>query len=260
MAKHGANLRGTPTMNKTNMNKATRGCRARVFLGLLAILGVLLTDATPILADTMRHVRLGPAGHVTVSAASIGVAANIFVRAGAGADVVVHRIIKKGDGREQYLHDSIAVKGDSLTITVQPYFAGIVHPIGVTYDITVPTETSITYRGSNGWAKITGVRGPLDLSTANGNLAAYQSGSTVRGRTTNGNVEVELARDAAHAAHIELRAVNGNVSLQVPASFDARVETSGANNDVVNPFWHNRGPGLVSLFDVNGTTVVRAEP
>lgn len=128
----------------------------------------------------------------------------------------------------------------------------------------------------NGPISVHDSAGDLDLHAQNGPIAFEGAGGKLRMRTENGPIEVELSGDAWTGDGLDARAVNGPVSLAIPAGYrsGAVVESRGHS-----PFqcrgeacaaarrtWdddHRRielgdGPALVRLSTENGPVSVRS--
>jgi hypothetical protein len=128
----------------------------------------------------------------------------------------------------------------------------------------------------NGPISVRDSSGDLDLHAQNGPIEFEGAGGKLRMRTENGPIEVELSGDAWTGDGLDARAVNGPVSLAIPAGYRsaAVVESRGHS-----PFrcrgeacagarrtWdddHRRielgeGPALVRLSTENGPVSVRA--
>ncbi len=128
----------------------------------------------------------------------------------------------------------------------------------------------------NGPISVRDSAGDLDLHAQNGPIEFEGAGGKLRMRTENGPIEVELSGDSWTGEGLDARAVNGPVSLAIPAGYRtaAIVESRGHS-----PFrcrggacagarrtWddeHRRielgdGPARVRLSTENGPVSVRA--
>lgn len=112
----------------------------------------------------------------------------------------------------------------------------------VEYIVHVPHSAHVEHVGTvNGTLRVTGIDRVEDLRTVNGNIEVYDSGGSIRARSTNGSVHLELLhvadRDGALAettngsvllavpsntqADLEARCMNGNFSSELPIAFES---------------------------------------
>jgi hypothetical protein len=128
--------------------------------------------------------------------------------------------------------------------------------MGVSYDMYVPANASVTLALTNGNVDIEGVTGALGGSTSNGNVTVAGAGGSIHLKTNNGNMDVGIA-SLRQTPSIDLDTNNGNVDLRVPAGFNAPVQTSVNNGNVTNPFATAKGAGSVTLATNNGDITVK---
>ena len=106
----------------------------------------------------------------------------------------------------------------------------------VSYELSVPSQMSLTLRSVNGGVSVRGVEGRLDLSTTNGGVKLANVGGEVRGRTTNGGIDVELDGATWHGEGLDVETSNGGVRLTIPDGYSARLEAGtvngGFNSDI----------------------------
>jgi hypothetical protein len=112
----------------------------------------------------------------------------------------------------------------------------------VEYVVHVPHCAHLGHVGTvNGTLRVSGIDRVEDLRTVNGNIEVYDGGGSVRARSTNGSVHLELLhvadRDGALAettngsvllavpsntqADLEARCMNGNFSSELPIAFES---------------------------------------
>lgn len=99
----------------------------------------------------------------------------------------------------------------------------------VSYRLSVPTQTSLTLKSSNGGISVTGVEGRLDAHTVNGGLKLANVAGEVRGRTSNGGIDVDLDGSTWTGPGLDVQTSNGGVRLRVPEQYSARLEASTDN-------------------------------
>jgi Toastrack DUF4097 len=102
----------------------------------------------------------------------------------------------------------------------------------VSFDLMVPTEGSLDLHSVNGGISLADVRGRVDLSTTNGGISLKDVDGDVRGQTTNGGVKVALSGDGWHGQGLDIRTLNGGVSLAVPDGYSAHLEAVTHNGSV----------------------------
>lgn len=101
----------------------------------------------------------------------------------------------------------------------------------IEYTVHVPHSAHVEHVGTvNGTLRVTGIDRIEDLRTVNGNIEVYDGGGSVRARSTNGSVHLELLhvadRDGALA-----ETTNGSVLLAVPSNTQADVEARCMNGN-----------------------------
>ena len=106
----------------------------------------------------------------------------------------------------------------------------------VTYEIFVPQTTDLTLKALNGGINISDVRGRLAFEGVNGGVRLKRVAGEINGRTVNGGIDVELAGMGADARQVELSTVNGGVTVTMPSSYSARVQTETGMGRVDSDF------------------------
>lgn len=175
-----------------------------------------------------------------------------------------------------------AAEASELAGQVQIDTAGPIHARGprgtrrshfwVSYKLSVPRPASLVLRSVNGGVSVREVAGAVEFETTNGGVRLDALGGRVRGRTTNGGLEIRLAGTSWNGEGLDVATTNGGVTLNVPADYNARVETGTTNGrlDVDFPvtlqghingkqlaFDLGRGGALVRAVTTNGGVEVR---
>ena len=98
--------------------------------------------------------------------------------------------------------------------------------VEVAYRVRVPRATGLTVETRNGSIAVEGVVGRHRLTTRNGSLRLADVGGDVRAETANGSVTVVASGGTWEGDGLDVSTRNGNVLLEVPATYDALVEAS----------------------------------
>lgn len=102
----------------------------------------------------------------------------------------------------------------------------------VSYRLSVPTQTPLSLRTTNGGISIDNVNSRVELKTTNGGLKLSRMAGEVEGRTTNGGVDVDLDGSGWQGSGLELETTNGGVHVSVPANYNAHLDTGTTNGRV----------------------------
>jgi hypothetical protein len=156
-------------------------------------------------------------------------------------------VTASGEGDVHLLAKVVAVASDDdearrLASEVRVQTAGTVSATGpgtrsrdwwsVSYRLTAPARTDLDLRSHNGGITVTGVRGRTEFTTTNGGVHVSDAGGSVHGRTTNGGVKVALSGSQWEGEGLDVTTTNGGVVLEVPADFNAHLETGTVNGGV----------------------------
>jgi len=99
----------------------------------------------------------------------------------------------------------------------------------VSYEVWVPTKTSLDAETTNGSVSVEGVEGRMDLRAENGSISLRDVAGEVRGRTSNGSVSAVLDGSSWKGEGLDLTTSNGSVTLEIPKAYNARLETGTVN-------------------------------
>lgn len=100
---------------------------------------------------------------------------------------------------------------------------------GVSYEIFVPQQTDVSVKTHNGGIRIADVRGRIEFAALNGGISLARLAGSVHGSTTNGGLHIDLAGNHWDGEGLEASSTNGGVTMNVPASYSARLETGTVN-------------------------------
>ena len=101
------------------------------------------------------------------------------------------------------------------------------------WTVRVPRGVAVDLRTVNGGVKMHGLEGDIRARTTNGGITGTALlANSVDAAVTNGGVEIELAR-AVSTGTFDLEAVNGGVSINLPADSKADVTGRCVNGGIV---------------------------
>ena len=109
--------------------------------------------------------------------------------------------------------------------------------ISISYDITVPAETTVATKSGSGDQVIEGIERPVDISTGSGDVRLHDIKANVQMHTGSGDVEAEELN-----GRLQAEAGSGNIHLTKISGGDARVQT---------------GSGDIEIRDVNAALEVQ---
>jgi len=128
--------------------------------------------------------------------------------------------------------------------------------VTISYDVTVPSQSSLKSHSGSGSQNVEGIHGPLEVSSGSGSLKISSIGDTVHAETGSGEIDVEhvkgnvRAKDGSGSIRaidigggFEANTGSGRITLEQAAPGAVRVET---------------GSGGVELRGVRGSLEARA--
>jgi hypothetical protein len=129
-------------------------------------------------------------------------------------------------------------------------------PVAVDYFLRVPRQVRLeSLQTVNGDIVVRNVEGAVTARTLNGSIETAGVSGRVEARTMNGEVRVALRRlpeKEAAGAGLSLEAINGSLTLLLPAEADADLEVSTVAGRV-------QGPVVWSAGAAPGETLLRAK-
>ncbi len=222
-----------PAMARKDTAPPTARRRWLVVLG--SILAVAMVGWTTItLVDLMAHQREDaqrtfavPAGRVSIHLSS----GSVHVVAGSGSTVDVKRHLSYG-----LSHPHVSERVIAGVLTIDTSCTGVVSTFCTArYDLAVPTGFAVTASSSAGSVAVTGMSGPLDLSSSAGSVSATDVSSTdVRAHSSAGSVMVTFT---VTPQRVDASSTAGAVVVLVPANgppyrVDAHSTAGGSAVDV----------------------------
>ncbi len=99
----------------------------------------------------------------------------------------------------------------------------------VSFEVWVPRRADLDLETHNGGIRVADVEGTINFDAVNGGVRLYNLAGSVRGDTQNGSVSVSLAGDRWRGEGLDARTQNGSVEIEVPARFNAELETGTVN-------------------------------
>lgn len=108
------------------------------------------------------------------------------------------------------------------------------HDVRVNFTVRVPAGVRFAGHTVNGDVETDGLGADVDVATVNGDVRVATSGHA-EATTVNGSVVVRMGR-ADWTGTLDLRTVNGGITVYLPADFSAEVEAETVNGDIVTDF------------------------
>jgi hypothetical protein len=102
----------------------------------------------------------------------------------------------------------------------------------VAYELQVPRKADLSVDATNGGINVEDVRGRIDAHTVNGGIQLNDVGGDIRGETVNGGLHVELGGERWDGPGLDLKTVNGGVTLRVPSNFSGELDARTANGGI----------------------------
>lgn len=164
------------------------------------------------------------------------------IRINRGADGEVHMLAKKKAGEQEYLDGlKVVVDADTDYLRIETrhpksersWFSwGNEGSGSVAYELTVPADINLdTISTVNGDVVISAVYGTVKAETVNGSLKAMGLEGDVNLETVNGSITADFEQ-LGSGQRVSAEAVNGKISLLVPADSSARVEAETVNGSI----------------------------
>jgi len=136
------------------------------------------------------------------------------------------------EARAQEIAEAVRIISRSGSLSADGPDTGRRESWGVSWVVRVPRGTDLDLETHNGGISINGVTGHIRFAALNGGVHLEGVGGDVEGRTTNGGLHVELDGDHWNGAGLDVETVNGGVTVYVPQSYSAQLETGTVNGGI----------------------------
>lgn len=102
----------------------------------------------------------------------------------------------------------------------------------VSYEVLVPTNTSLTLHATNGSLRLENVQGTITFETTNGSVQLRNLAGDVRGKTTNGSIALTLSGPTWDGTGFDVKTTSGSVQCQLPTTYAATLTARTTNGRV----------------------------
>ena len=172
----------------------------------------------------MREQSVAPGNMLSVDAGPNG---GISIKGWDRSDILVRSQVNTyapTDGEARNLALQVFIQATGSDIRANGPARDKDHQWAVSYEVFVPSRSSMNLTTENGGVSISDVTGNLEFKTVNGGLNLRGVGGYVHGNTTNGGVTIELAGDRWEGQGLDVTTTNGGVRLHLPANYSAQLE------------------------------------
>jgi putative adhesin len=106
----------------------------------------------------------------------------------------------------------------------------------VSFEVFAPWSTDLKLESHNGGVTVSDIRGRITFQTHNGSINLTRIAGDVSGETHNGAIQAELQGNTWEGRQLELSTYNGGITLSMPASYSASLQTETARGRVLSDF------------------------
>jgi DUF4097 and DUF4098 domain-containing protein YvlB len=106
----------------------------------------------------------------------------------------------------------------------------------VSFEVFAPWSTDLKLESHNGGITVSDIRGRITFQTHNGSINLARIAGDVSGETHNGAIQAELQGNTWEGRQLELSTYNGGITLSMPASYSASLQTETARGRVLSDF------------------------
>ena len=190
----------------------------------------------------VRETTLGPSGKLEIEPGHNG---GITVKGWSQTSVLVRARVEvwaATDANAQRLASQIRVDtpGGVIRATgpdTNTFFSGNQDEgWAVSLEVFAPWSTDLKLDSHNGGITVADIRGRIEFQSHNGGVHLARLAGDVSGETHNGGIQVELQGNAWEGRQLDLSSYNGAITLSMPASFSAALETHSSRGKVYSDF------------------------
>jgi DUF4097 and DUF4098 domain-containing protein YvlB len=162
------------------------------------------------------------------------------VKTHAGKDVIVESTASEGRRREERTADGlrridipaggfqVEEQDNVITIHTDPIHGG-------NLTVTVPVDTSVQVKSTNGAISVEGVHGEIEVATANGKIDLTNVGGTVVADTNNGSIKASLDR-VDQSKPLSFSSLNGSIEVALPSDTKANLKMRSFHGSIWTDF------------------------
>jgi len=178
---------------------------------------------------------------------------NITVHPGDSSSVVVRGHIRAGNSwfsssglsaeeRVKRLEQNPPIEQNGNSIRIGHIQDEALRNVSISYDLTVPKDTSVQSRTGSGDEHVSDVNGPVRASTGSGNVTIAGIGAEVRANAGSGNLEIKNVQGRTYAetgsgntiatgiaGGFDARSGSGDITFEQTASGSVHAETGSGN-------------------------------
>jgi hypothetical protein len=190
----------------------------------------------------IRESTLGPSGQLNIEPSNNG---GLSIKGWAQNSVLVRARVEawaESDGEAQALASQIRVEvaGGRIQATgpdLDRFFGfNQGRHWAVSFEVFAPWNTNLRLDSHNGAITVSDIRGEINFQSHNGGVRLIRVAGDVNGETHNGAIEVELNGATWEGRQLELSTHNGGVTLSMPPSYSARLETRSNHGRLASDF------------------------
>lgn len=213
----------------------------------LALGSALLAGPTQAASDFSWRGRVAPGRTVEIK----GVNGNVEATAATGADVEVTAIKKGRKSDPESVEIKVIEHAEGVTVCAVYPSSSSARPnecapgdrghmntrnndVSVHFTVRVPHGVRFAGRTVNGGVDVSGVDADVVASTVNGGIRAG-SGGHVAAETVNGSITATMGK-ADWSGPLELRTVNGGITLDLPSDLSVEVKAETVNGSIETDF------------------------
>ncbi len=210
--------------NNRILRSVSRSSRFVLAIGLVVLTSTLVFASTP--QGTFDRT-LQVSGPVNLEVLTHS--GDVTVRAGSSGSVQIHGKIyvgdhwlrggRQGDVQEIEQHPPIRQDGNNIHIEYVN-----VHDISISYEITVPSDTTVRSQSGSGDQSIEGTRGNVDVHTGSGDVRLANLQGEIRLETGSGDVRAHQISGAVRGG-----AGSGDIEIEETGPGDVDIHTGSGN-------------------------------